>query len=312
MLENVSVNQNEMAQLFVKSPEELQRDAAFLSPEQIALLIAFLYENEVDKGQKKMNALLVGMPHEHFEKFLLAAAPSILAHIQQESFGEPLQHQLTLTCHQQKKAVLGIMDHIEIVENEIKTFSPEHFSQELLEMVLGSIKYIRSQIEQYFLLTKRALQLSWNTNRIDLITKLGQEKENWEKMLKMLIGYPRTLVSDPTGLYLILEKQLNFIYGKDNDGDKDIALLRDDDPAIEGLFNLNCWSPQDYWRLGLLPQVSDESKLNHLPANEQEEILNSVQKNLNRIGLNTIRDLKYYQIYTHNALIEFITKHKEL
>lgn len=310
MLENISIAQNEIAQWIQKSPEELQQQASQLLPEQVSLIIASLIESAPDKGQKKINALLVGLPHETFEKFLLATTPATLASIQQEAFGEPLQHQLTITCHQQKKRVLNVLDQLELVEKEIKTFSTENFNQDIYESVIGNIKNIKSLTELHFLLSKRVLQLSWNTNRIDLITKLGQEKESWEKLIKMIIGYPRTLVSDPTGIYKKLEIQLNFIYGKDNEKDKDLALLRDDDPAIEGLFNLNCWSEQDYWRLGLLPQISDENQLQHLSLYEQEEILTCVQKNLNQMGLHTIRDLKFAQIFTYKALTDYLEKHR--
>jgi len=95
----------------------------------------------------------------------------------------------------------------------------------------------------------KALQLAWNSNRVDLIEKLSTAKETCQKFVISIIGHPRHAVNPPTGLYARLEARLNAVFGNPSDPN-DIEAAGNDEPAMEALVKFSIWYLKDYWDLG--------------------------------------------------------------
>ena len=126
-----------------------------------------------------------------------------------------------------------------------------------------------------------------------------------------MIGFPGNDYILPKGLYAKFEEKLNTIYSGFNHGEG----LLDEDPAIEALANLSIWYLQDYWELGLLPEISNIQQLDLDPKhyNESErsdfkaDLFLKVRKNLESKGLKTVFDLKSNQIFSKGMLKNYLS-----
>src|SRR5262249_20909592 len=98
-------------------------------------------------------------------------------------------------------------------------------------------------------------------------------------------------------------------YGAPNDA----SSVNDDEPALEALVKLSLWYPQDYWQVGLLPQVTDpqlfEREGEISPEQRQallERLLEMARANLEKVGLHTAKDLKLAGICSQATLQEYL------
>jgi hypothetical protein len=158
--------------------------------------------------------------------------------------------------------------------------------------------------------------LAWNSDRLDLIEKLSQAKEAFQKILYSTIGHPKSVSAPATGFYAKLQEKVFGIFGNPANAE-DVDALNDDDPAIEGLAKFSVWYLKDYWKIGLLPSIRDPNTFDKLAGMEgteeahhlKAELLSQVKENLHRIGLNTVGDLKKMGIFSQKILQEYIATH---
>lgn len=134
-----------------------------------------------------------------------------------------------------------------------------------------------------------------------------------------MVGIPRCNGAQATGLFALLEQKLNAVYGNPLDPN-DIEALDNSDPAIDALVKFSVWYLRDYWEIGLLPMVKNERDLDlssrryseRNRAEHREKLFVMVQENLERLGLDKVKDLKKARIYSRETLQDFIRARQNL
>jgi hypothetical protein len=283
-----------------------------------ALKVLEYYKNMEEPHHWKLSPIIVGMSSQVFNQILISVSPSQLQVLKQEGVTEPIQHHLAVLCNE----ITAYNNHLIDTINGFRDDMQALHADSLGFVDLGRFKlYIEQLIEGCQLaLDKldRALSIAWNTDRSDLIEKLSTVKEHCQKVLLFEIGHPRNDIESATGLYYVLEQQLNVVYGNAKDP-KDIQALHDEDPAIDALIKFSVWYLQDYYELGLLPEITDKTQLelDSQYHTEQERVdfrrrlFQSARLSLNMIGLNTVGDLKRAGIFSKTTLAEYIKQHQE-
>lgn len=264
----------------------------------------------VDRCQDKdkLGPLFVGMNHSFFLEVLMNATPDQLAILKHESITEPIQHHLTLLIHEFLLIFASAEAQLKALENEIAGIDLKQISgHEILEY-REKIKHF--ELYHHHLLEKinRCLAIAWNTNRQDLIEKFNVIKDQCQKVLKYLIGQPKTDSEQSVGLYGSLEKLLDSVYA-DPDHPESVESLKDSEPAIEALVKLSVWYLQDYWEIGLLPAVQTREELSRPEI--REKLFHDVENNLSKLGLHRVMDLKEANIYSKKTLIDYIYENRQ-
>ncbi|MCB1118886.1 MAG: hypothetical protein KDK65_02900 [Chlamydiia bacterium] len=242
--------------------------------------------------------LVVGMHHRDFLRVITKATPKQLETLKHEGLTEPLQFQLRLLFKAWIKEIDKQCTGAMALEKEITQLNVTALTKEKLTLIEERLTTIHTALEQTLADIQKALSLAWHTNRLELIEKYGSLKEIGNKTLHLILGDPHP----PTGLYLVLTNQLNTIFAKDG-----VDTLTDDDPALEALSRFSVWYLEDYWKLGLLPSVSDPTNLktqNYTEA-ELEAFTEEIKHSLNALGLTTVRDFKARKIYSRPLLEAF-------
>jgi len=259
---------------------------------------------------EKLSPIFVGLNHDIFCAFLLTAEPNELSILKQGALTEAIQHHLTLLVSFLITKENDI--HLQIIN---KMHELENLS--LVDIRAGEITSFRKTIDELnqqgltlIQMVNNALAIAWNTLRLDLIEKLSLQKESIQRIIKFEVGTNQEVASESVGLYAQLDKLLNSIYADPNIS---AEAFNDDIPAIEALSKLGLWYLQDYWDMGLLPNVAKEDviQVNHngdVNALElQQKLFKVTNDNLNTLGLSTLKDLKQANIYSKAALKEFVS-----
>jgi hypothetical protein len=264
----------------------------------------------------KLSPLLVGLsPYVFFQALLLMPFESVEV-LKREGVLEPLQHQLNLFIHESELVNRQASEQIHTLTKEIQESQIKEWNHQDLETMQLKIEQLKMHYEELIHAINKALALTWNTTRIDLLDKLNHLKEFSLSQLQN-IGSPRLQTETPSGLFAFLEQLLYNTYGSVNDSQEDIEVLDDEDSAIEGLVKFSIWYLQDYWKLGLLPKIKHvkELELDPIRYNERERIqhrqqlFNQVQQNLTELGIGKVADLKKAEIFSKKMLVEYITKY---
>lgn len=266
----------------------------------------------------KLCPLLVGLSPQVFFEAIYFTPDSSLAPLKQEGLLEPLEHHLNMFIHECEKLLKDYQNKIVEISQEIAQINCQELSNQELHHIRVHIEHLRGSYQDLLEAINKALAITWKTNRIDLIEKLSHLKEVVHHQLTQDIGMERTEFKSSTGLFAALEEFLYSTYGASLSMQEDLESLNDDDLAIEGLTKLSVWYLKDYWELGLLPSVTNAEELNlsHLPPYEKEwlqkrqEWFNLVQKNLEKLGIGLVRDLKNANIFSKKMLKEFIDQHR--
>lgn len=281
-----------------------------------ALDVLEQYKKMENPQHWKLSPIFVGMSSQVFNQILISVSTSQLQILKQEGVTEPIQHHLSSLCNE----IMAYTNHLGDTINGFKEDLHALHADSLRFVDLGRFKLYMEQLTEGCQLAveklDRALSIAWNTDRSDLIEKLSSVKEHCQRVLVFDIGHPRSESESATGLYSVLEQQLNAVYGNANDP-KDIQALHDEDPAIDALIKFSVWYLQDYFELGLLPEITDDTQLDLDPQlhTEQERVdfrrrlFQSVRHSLNILGLNTVGDLKRAGIFSKASLAEYIKQH---
>ena len=285
------------------TPQELEVIGKTISVIQAKEL--FEYLKEEDKEQKwKLQPLLVGMTHDAFSQLLLESDASIKQILMQLSQTEPMQHHLSLFCHELTKFSEEADRQIMLVEREIQALNQEELHKENLRAIERTIEHFTNDYGKELIKIENVLSIAWYGECGELIDLLSTFKEQYQRVLRDIIGMPRTEERKATGLYEILESKLSQVFNNGNE----LEALRDDEPAMAALAKLSLWYVKDYWEACLLPKYKNADKL-ELPELRMEldvKLRSEVEANLNKLGLNTVGDFKQHGIFSQKMLKDFI------
>jgi hypothetical protein len=262
----------------------------------------------------KIPPLLVGMSFNVFTDVLLDIPKDLLIILQEEGSTEPLQHQLTLFCHELIKELEYLSNNLIQLENQLDGFDTRNINHDKMLSTHQDIKKWEVFANKNIIRIRNALAIAWNTNRTDLIDTLSFQNESWLKYDTLVIGRQREYNKPASGLYARFESRLNTIFSNPEDP-SDIEALHDNEPAVEALVKFSLWYLHDYWEIGLLPHIGDVSQLdldstNHTDrerADYRAELFQEAQKNLEKLGLKTVSDLKNKEIYSKEMLEEYLS-----
>lgn len=261
----------------------------------------------------KIPPLLVGMDFKVFTDVLLNIPEELLTHLQEEGCTEPLQHQLTLFCHELIQELEHLSNNLIQLESQIDEFDMAKITQQSMLSTHQDIKKWEVFANNNIKRIKNALAIAWNTSRPDIIDTLSFQKESWLKYNTLVIGHQREYDKPASGLYARLESRLNTVFSNPDDP-SDIEALQDDEPAVEALVKFSLWYLHDYWEIGLLPEIHSVDQLDLDPAKHTDReradyranLFQEAQANLEKLGLKTVSDLKAQKIYSKEMLKEFL------
>lgn len=264
----------------------------------------------------KLLIFLVSMPHHTFSQLLYEISEVQLQALLQTSFSEPLQHQLTIFNHEMNNRYHLLSEELDKLSIDIQNLLVENIGRNELIVIKNRINDFSLEFNEALEKIKNALRIAWNTHRFDLVENLNTLKNRYLHTLLNFIGSPLLLGSSSTGLYEQIEERLKTVYGNPNDLN-DAEALRDDEPSIEALVKFSIWYLKDYWNIGLLPKIKAEQDLGLDPnsfseqecAQYRDSLFSDVYKNLEQLGLKTVKDLKKAHIYSKKALLEYIREH---
>ena len=260
-----------LAALFfgLSSREQLEAAGKNIVAKQVIALLDVSHKYEA-KHQWKLSPLFVGMTHHTFLNLLSIVNQNQLEILQHEALSEPLQHHLTILLHDAVKQNDDTVEQLQNLAITIKSLNPQKTpSQDLLNCIL-QIDDAHDHIERWLIIVNRGISLAWNTIREDLVESYTQAKDQLIRTKNQIIGTPRKQQQKPTGMYTLFEDHFNKIYGNESDT-SDIEALHDNEPAIEALTKFSIWYLSDYWNLGLLPQIKNESELKLEPTKYSEK-----------------------------------------
>lgn len=293
----------------LNTPLQLEAAGRVLSNPQVNVIASWAASSK-EPLHEKLFPLFIGMPHQTFLQLLLNASPDQLTLLKQEGITEPIQHHLTLLIHELTAQIANCGMALSAFEEEIATLNLDSIDVVQIEQEEGKIQQLHQECDSIQSTTSRALAVAWNTNRTDIIEKLSKIKEQSQKFLTQIIGAPRSISSNPTGLYLALEKRLDTVFISPDE----IESIDDEEPVIEALVKFSVWYLKDYWEIGLLPNIHDPNLLDLDPNTHsererteyREQLFSTVESNLQKLGFYTLCDLKESKIYSKKALKDYI------
>lgn len=266
---------------------------------------------------KKLSPLLVGIPHEIFRAITLLASQEQLRILKQLSMSEPLQHQITLHTHEITAKVLLLNHCYEKLNFRIEGLDVAQLEPNERQQLWQEVCRLSEEYHELMHECSIVLLFAWNTDRSDLIDQLTIAKEKCHRVCRFGVGFPATGREKASGMFKRLDEKLFSVYGNTKDP-ADIEALADDEAASEGLAKFSIWYVQDYWELGLLPNIRTVQELDLSPAkfsekeriNHRNLLLRQVQENLAQLGLETVADLKKAWIFSKKSFIHYLESHR--
>lgn len=262
----------------------------------------------------KLSPILAGLSPEVFSQVLLLLTPEQLLVLQHESMTIPVQHHLTVLSLDKFKMLDYVAAMVLTLETLIEHLEVEKLGIADLSEIIDKIDQLSQGIDFELNILNKALSLAWNSDRADLIEKLSLLKETIQKYKTFSIGKK----DSQEGLYAKLNRKLNNVYNETN-WTTDRGVIPENTPAIEALAKLSIWYIQDYFAIGLLPEIQSGADLDLSPAKHSEKerfeykenLINKVKNKLKELGLLTLEDLKKNRIYSKKGFQEYISNKSE-
>lgn len=298
----------------LKENSSLELVGRTITAQQFLTILAS--KNQIEASPfRKIPPLLVGMNFQIFLEVLLEIPKELLLAIQDEGNTEPLQHQLTLLCHELSQQLKHLFDNLLHLENQLDKIDTRKINHDLLLSTHHAIKEWEIFANKNLIRIQNALSIAWNTTRTDLVETLSFQKEAWVKYAALAIGRQREYGQPASGLYARFESRLNTIFSNSEDP-ADIEALQDNEPALEALVKFSLWYLHDYWEIGLLPEIAHPSQLDLDPISHSDKeraeyrttLLQEAQLNLERVGLKNVGDFKTKAIYSKEMLQDYLKK----
>lgn len=261
----------------------------------------------------KLVPILVALPHSLFSQMLTELPEERKQQLKYLCATEPLRHHLVLFGHEIKKFFEQSEADFLQLEHEIKQLNVKDLKPQELLALQSSLENFRHAINETGSKIENALALAWNGNSREIVEVLSAYKERNERLSFSLVGQPGKTLFQSQGLYLLLETQLAAAFEKGINR-QSFEALNDDDQAIDALAFFSIWYPQDYWKLGLLPKISDPTHLApQLTCNPTllSQYRVEAEKNLSILGLNTVKDLKERHLVSSALLSEYLALHAQ-
>lgn len=274
---------------------QLERAGSGLNTAQATYLL-----NHANELQPKLSPLFVGMRREVFNHLLVSASKEQLATLKHESVTEPVQHHLTLLCHELTTELAYVDKAVDAFEQKLDSMDLARLNWADIVANLDEIGALASRVNDIQSKCKPAIILAWNNSRVDLIDKLSKLREQAQRYRKLVIGYPAKEEIPSSGMYEKLSEKLRGVFGPEQD---------DNEPAMEAMAKFSVWYLKDYCEIGLIPEVAQEQELNQA---QRDALFVKVKENLDKIGLKTLGDLKARAIYSKLCLKEYISQHLDI
>lgn len=286
--------------------------ASQLNVEQILEIIHFVQTaRDYPSYRQKLSQLFTEISPLVFRKIIHKASDEELHFFKEEALTEVIQHHVSLLIIQIQKEFLEFCQILSKKEEFIAQMDFNLMDQKEIQDLMDSIKSFQNEAKALLELANRILTITWNTNRIDLISEIGTIKESCQRALVEIIGTIETTGEElSSGIWETLRKRINHLFS-DKDCNGNLNLMKDSTPALEALIKFSIWNIQDYFEVGLLPfknsplsfPFTDQEKesLKH-----REQLFLDAENHLNQIGLKTLLDLKKAQIYSKKALKQYI------
>jgi hypothetical protein len=290
---------------------QLEAIGALLTAPQARHVISH-YAQLGEDPHSKLNALLVGIKPDTFFEVIASSNNKELEVLKQESVSEPIHFHLLLFHNKMLELINELDQFILGMSEEILKLDTNEMGMEDITPIKQKIEELLKPYQSAISIIDKALSIAWNTDRADLIEKLSSLKERCQRSINVAIGNPGINSHKAIGLYGELEDKLFAVYGKNIMEET----LLDTDPAIEALAKLSIWYLQDYYSIGLLPKIASAEDLELDPASHSEhEILEQrrklfieANKELERLGLVTVKDLKNAGIFSKKSLEDYLQK----
>lgn len=297
----------------LKDPKKIEAAGRAFTLAQIQEIILWSSSNK-DSSKEKLFPLFIGMRHDLFLQLLLTATPKELLILKHECLTEPIQHHLTLLAHDLVSRISQCNALETSIELGIQNLILDDVDSKQIHNEEEKIHKLLKSCDSILFTASQALSLAWNTNRPDIIEKLSKVKEQAQRLINQVIGKMRSASSTPTGLFLLLEKRLDSVFTSPND----IEAITDDEPATEALVKFSVWYLQDYYQIGLLPDIQHPDQLELDPkahsekerADHREYLFQTAERHLEQLGLFTLSDLKQAKIFSKKGLKDFIEQNK--
>jgi hypothetical protein len=259
----------------------------------------------------KMAAILLGLPTSIFTQLLIEASEAQLHLLKQEALGHALHHQLTLLLHRIEEESTQLLTSIEQVEFEISRLISGEISLSDIDSFQTRFVQYGKYADSLIACLNKALLLAWNLKDPQLVDPLSTLKESLVKIRALDIGKASSVENSflGTGLYATLYNYLMNIYDHANSS-QEKEKIENTDPAIAGLERLHIWYLQDYFELGLLPHFHSKEEVLFAEQDplQRKEALQVVIKNLEKVGLSTVENLKTAHIFSRRSLQEFLAR----
>lgn len=292
----------------IQSRKRMEIAGTALNTEQLLYLLSS-GKGTIPLIANAIPALFVGLTHDTFLHFLKEAKEGHINALRREAGTEPIQHHLVMMVHEMAPRLDRYISALLGLEQEIIGIVPP-LSNEAIGAIEKKIASAAEEADNNIALLSRALGISWNTNREDLVDALGTCKENWQKFRLLAVGFPSDDSRRASGLYAAFESQLGQIFVNK----EETETLDDDTPAIDALIKFSIWYIQDYWEIGLLPEIKNESELELDPKKHSEMectahravLFGQAKQNLEKAGLHCVRDLRLKKIFSKEALKAYL------
>lgn len=222
----------------------------------------------------KIAPIIAGLTLPVFKVLLLSETSFFKTHAQKEA----LHHRIVLLISENEAQLKKFQEFYEGLELRIEQFSVAPLVENSLESLHEELRTPLTEIHQSDKILNSLLELAWLAQRIDLIELLNLLKKRHHK----IESYQQMLLEK-------LKQRLNSTFE-----------AQDQSSALEALSSLGL-SYESQWR-GFL-SILGEQNLEDLSENE---LLNLIEKRLERAGIHTVADFKTCEIYTQKKLLEYI------
>lgn len=280
--------------LKLKSREALEQVAPLIPENEWPSLFEKLFVKK-SHSLEHLPPLLVSMPHAIFSSIVNKLSEKELKSLSPTCLSEPMQHHISLLIHEEEKAIKELETECLEVQVEITLLRTETLKRSEALAFLERINSLSLKASEEAKRVDKALILAWSSERADLVDNLTRERGAFLRIQNHFIGEKKPPYS---GLYILFFEKLFSLYG-DRDS---LDSARDEEPAIEGLSRFAFWYVQDFVKAGLLKPLRDGS----LSVELKEHLLEKVQKELEKKGLTTVKDLKEAFIFSELSLSEFL------
>lgn len=257
----------------------------------------------------KSNSLLIRLPLTTFND-LLNNNESFFLLLKKGAEGEPVQHLISRFSKEQSHELDSYFVKLKDLESSIQNLDLKSLTCEQLQNIKRNLNEARFPAKKNLTLIEKTLQIAWLSLRSDLVNELSFFKESFVKFLNLALGVPKSENENSTGLFLQLDLRLSSVFTKVEDSS--IEPLSDEEPIQEGLAKLSIWHFNDFKEIGLIEEGKDYiSEEEFTEDTLRSSLFAKIRNKLEKLGLNTIKDLRHREIYSKPMLKEYISSLKK-